>query len=197
MIVVEGDEVGGPIFPFIAVSVVAALFLVVVGGIWWLYSTWRAKPPAEVKIVENVEVERAEHVGPTNLTNRMAEKRARKKPETVKVMEHMSEVDPDETDARQHAATPVIAEQAAVPETPRVAAAALPAAKGKRKRRVVFTDGRKIVRHSNGLVEVPRVFSCAGAGVKPFWIYSANPEADAAKERKAREEWESLCREVE
>ena len=196
-IVVEDEEVGGPMFPPIAVAAVAALFLVVVGGLWWIYSTRRAEPSDEVKIAENVDVERPERAGPANLTNRMAEKRARKKPETVNVMEHMSVDDPDETDAQQHAATPAIAEQAAVPETPHVAAAALPSAKGKSRRRVVFTDGRKIVRHSNGLVEVPRVFSCAGAGVKPFWIYSANPEADAAKERKAREEWESLCREVE
>lgn len=63
-------------------------------------------------------------------------------------------------------------------------------------RRVVFTNGRRIVRHSNGLVEVPRVFSCDGAGVKPFWVYSENPDDEAAKEKKAREEWESLCREA-
>ena len=60
--------------------------------------------------------------------------------------------------------------------------------------RVIFTDGKRIVRHSGGVVEVPRVFSCAGAGIKPFWVYGAHPEVEAAKEKKAREEWESLVR---
>ena len=60
--------------------------------------------------------------------------------------------------------------------------------------RVVFTDGKRIVRHPSGVVEVPRVFSCAGAGIKPFWVYGAHPEVEAAKEKKAREEWESLVR---
>ena len=63
--------------------------------------------------------------------------------------------------------------------------------------RVVFTDGKKIVRRPGGVVEVPRVFSCAGAGVKPFWVYGAHPEAEAAKEMKAREEWQALVRQAE
>ena len=63
--------------------------------------------------------------------------------------------------------------------------------------RVVFTDGKKIVRRPGGVVEVPRVFSCAGAGVKPFWVYGAHPEAEAAKEKKAREEWQALVSQAE
>ena len=62
--------------------------------------------------------------------------------------------------------------------------------------RVVLTDGKKIVRRSGGLIEVPRVFSCAGAGIRPFWVYSSQPEADAAKEKKARDEWQALVREA-
>ena len=64
--------------------------------------------------------------------------------------------------------------------------------KPSRSPRVVFTDGRRIVRHPGGRVEVPRVFSCAGAGVKPFWVYGPNPEVEAEKERKARREWRAL-----
>ena len=62
---------------------------------------------------------------------------------------------------------------------------------------MVFTDGRKVVRHQDGRVEVPRVFSCAGAGVKAFWVYGPNPEKEAAKERKARLEWKMLCKQAE
>ena len=59
--------------------------------------------------------------------------------------------------------------------------------------RVVFTDGRKIVRHPGGKIEVPRRFSCLGAGIKPFWVYGPHPEVEAEKERKARLEWRSLA----
>ena len=79
---------------------------------------------------------------------------------------------------------------------PSVAAAKEPSEKETRKStrrsRVVFTDGRKIVRHPGGKIEVPRVFSCAGAGIKPLWVYGANPEIEAAKEQKARREWLAL-----
>lgn len=68
-----------------------------------------------------------------------------------------------------------------------------PARKAKRRPKVVFTDGRKIVRRQGGRIEVPRVFSSIGAGVKPFWVYGRNPEADAEKERLARAEWNRLC----
>ena len=63
--------------------------------------------------------------------------------------------------------------------------------------RVVFTDGKKIVRRPGGRIEVPRVFSCIGAGVKPFWVYGKSPEVEAEKERKARAEWEALRRKAQ
>ena len=47
------------------------------------------------------------------------------------------------------------------------------------------------------MIEVPRVFSCAGAGIKPFWVYGAHPEAEAAKEKKAREERQVLVSQAE
>ena len=65
---------------------------------------------------------------------------------------------------------------------------------GVRKRAVVLTDGIRIVKHADGRIEVPKRFSCAGAGIKPFWVYGASPEEDAAKERRARAEWEKLRR---
>ena len=58
---------------------------------------------------------------------------------------------------------------------------------------VVFTDGRKIVRRP-GMIEVPRRFSCTGAGIKPFWVYDQKADVEAAKERAARAEWEALCK---
>ena len=56
---------------------------------------------------------------------------------------------------------------------------------------VVFTEGRKIVRRP-GRIEVPRRFSCEGAGIKPFWVYGPKADVEAAKELKARAEWEAL-----
>jgi hypothetical protein len=56
--------------------------------------------------------------------------------------------------------------------------------------------GKKIVKRPGGQIEVPRVFSCAGAGVKPFWVYGAHPEADAAQEKKARDEWQALVKQA-
>ena len=95
-----------------------------------------------------------------------------------------------------------------VPESSETPSASAPSAEGTENAaeipqprgnaaRVVFTDGKKIVRRPGGVVEVPRVFSCAGAGVKPFWVYGAHPEAEAAKEMKAREEWQALVRQAE
>ena len=111
--------------------------------------------------------------------------------------------DPDEADAGLHAAVPValdttpttVAKVADAPVAPPSATGR--EAKPRKSPSVVFTDGKRIVRHPGGKVEVPRVFSCAGAGVKPFWIYaSADPAQEAAKERKAREEWAELYREA-
>ena len=67
----------------------------------------------------------------------------------------------------------------------------------RRVTRVVFTDGRRIVRHPGGKVEVPRIFSCAGAAIKPFWVYGPNPEVEAEKERKARREWKALVEQAQ
>ena len=82
--------------------------------------------------------------------------------------------------------------QSAPAETNVVAAMPQPQKKMKRAPRVVFTNGRKIVRHMDGSIEVPRVFSSIGAGVKPFWVYSSNTEREAELERKARREWQEL-----
>jgi hypothetical protein len=66
-----------------------------------------------------------------------------------------------------------------------------------RRPKIVFTDGKRIIRRPGGKIEVPRVFSCIGAGVKPFWVYGPSPEVEAEKERKARAEWESLRRKAQ
>lgn len=94
------------------------------------------------------------------------------------------------------------AEPAVAPPTNLVAAQTIPephaADAGKvaprmpRRPKIVLTDGKRIIRRPGGKIEVPRVFSCIGAGVKPFWVYGPAPEVEAEKERKARAEWESL-----
>lgn len=84
------------------------------------------------------------------------------------------------------------ATQSVSDETNDVAATPQPQKKVRRAPRVVFTDGRKIVRHMDGKIEVPRVFSSIGAGVKPFWVYSSDTEREAEMERKARREWQEL-----
>ena len=66
-----------------------------------------------------------------------------------------------------------------------------------RRSRIVLTDGKRIIRRPGGKIEVPRVFSSIGAGVKPFWVYGPSPEVEAEKERKARMEWESLRRKAQ
>ena len=95
-------------------------------------------------------------------------------------------------------APPQVAETPeAPPEAPPAATADVPSRPRGRAPRIVLTDGKKIVRRSGGVIEVPRVFSCAGAGIKPFWVYGAHPEAEAAKEKKAREEWQALVSQAE
>ena len=113
-------------------------------------------------------------------------------------------VDADEEDADRHGAVVEASgdvESSVLPPEPQadirreVPAAEMP----KRKPRgphVVFTDGRRIVRRPGGQVEVPRVFSCAGAGIKPFWVYGAHPEAEAAREKAARDEWQALVQQA-
>ena len=78
----------------------------------------------------------------------------------------------------------------------------VPAVEGKAvkpDRIVRFTDGSRIVRKPGGVIEVPRTFSYAGAGLKrPFWQYdgdlerSGKIEQEAERERKARAEWQAL-----
>ena len=103
------------------------------------------------------------------------------------------EVAPAMTDVGEEDAPPQVAETPETPpETTAAATADVPSRSRGRKPRIVLTDGKKIVRRSGGVIEVPRVFSCAGAGIKPFWVYGAHPEAEAAKEKKAREEWQAL-----
>ena len=108
--------------------------------------------------------------------------------ESVPAMDEVGEED----------APPQVAETPETPsEVPSAATADAPSRSRGRKPRIVLTDGKKIVRRSGGVIEVPRVFSCAGAGIKPFWVYGAHPEAEAAKEKKAREEWEALVSQAE
>ena len=108
------------------------------------------------------------------------------------------EVAPAMTDVGEEDAPPQVAETPeTTPETTTAATADVPSRSRGRKPRIVLTDGKKIVRRSGGVIEVPRVFSCAGAGIKPFWVYGAHPEAEAAKEKKAREEWQALVSQAE
>ena len=107
-------------------------------------------------------------------------------------------VAPARDDAGEEDAPPQVAEMPETPpETLAAATADAPSRSRGRKPRIVLTDGKKIVRRPGGVIEVPRVFSCAGAGIKPFWVYGARPEVEAAKEKKAREEWQALVRQAE
>ena len=120
-------------------------------------------------------------------------------------------VDADEEDARLHGADAPSGMETGEEEVPVAGAAETDASaqtsspaeavaankkRPARKPRVVFTDGKKIVKRPGGQIEVPRVFSCAGAGVKPFWVYGKQPEADAAQEKKARDEWQALVQQA-
>ena len=110
-------------------------------------------------------------------------------------------IDADEEDARLHGADAPVGMEEVATLAPAETNATSTAATENRKRparkpRVVFTDGKKIVKRPGGQIEVPRVFSCAGAGVKPFWVYGAHPEADAAQEKKARDEWQALVKQA-
>ena len=108
------------------------------------------------------------------------------------------EVAPAMADVGKEDAPPQVAETPEAPlEVPSAATADVPSRPRGRTPRIVLTDGKKIVRRSGDVIEVPRVFSCAGAGIKPFWVYGAHPEAEAAKEKKAREEWQALVSQAE
>ena len=105
---------------------------------------------------------------------------------------------PARADIDEEDAPPQVAETPETPpEAPSAATADVPSRSRGRQPRIVLTDGKKIVRRSGGVIEVPRVFSCAGAGIKPFWVYGAHPETEAATEKKAREEWQALVNQAE
>jgi hypothetical protein len=204
LIMVEDDSAAVPMVPPLAKAVVAALVAIVVGALVWMHTSKKDDGQEnKVVVVPDVDTEqvKGDEMSATNRARSVAAKRVKRNP--LRVRGQTEPEDPDEADARLHAAVPE-----ALDTTPTAVAkvadaqAAPPAATGRESKSrkdpsVVFTDGKRIVRHPGGKVEVPRVFSCAGAGVKPFWIYaSADPAQDAAKERKAREEWAGLCREA-
>ena len=176
---------------------VAAIFVLLLGGVLAFYFSHRAsdRPSAPKRSVANADASGNGRRGPTNAVTQAG---VQQPGQDVRVDE--GEVMPPAMDeVGEEDAPPQVA---VTPETPSDA----PSADGEksaasrsrgRKPHVVFTDGKKIVRRSGGVVEVPRVFSCAGAGVKPFWVYGAHPEAEAAKERKAREEWQALVSQAE
>lgn len=194
----EESAVGLPI-PF----KIAALIAILLGGAFVLYVATRRSAPqpaarqqAEATPVMPAQEQEDKTERPAVAVRPAAQPKSSTRPERTYAL-----VDADEEDARLHGADmPVGMEDAAsiMPAETNAPAEAV-AENGKRafrKLRVVFTDGKKIVKRSGGLVEVPRVFSCAGAGVKPFWIYGAHPEADAAQEKKARDEWQALVRQA-
>jgi hypothetical protein len=204
LIMVEDDSAAVPMVPPLAKAVVAALVAIVVGALVWMHTSKKDDGQEnKVVVVPDVDTEqvKGDEMSATNRARSVAAKRVKRNP--LRVRGQTEPEDPDEADARLHAAVPE-----ALDTTPMAVAkvadapAAPPSATGREAKprkgpSVVFTDGKRIVRHPGGKVEVPRVFSCAGAGVKPFWIYaSADPGQDAAKETKAREEWAGLCREA-
>ena len=207
LVMVEDDSAAVPMVPPLAKAVVAALVAIVVGALVWMYTSKKDDgrgSRADVASAVDAEPAIGDKASATNRARSVAAKRAKRNP--ARVRGQAEPEDPDEADARLHAAvpgaldtTPVqVANVADAAEpAPAPSASAGKAAKPRKGPGVVFTDGKRIVRHPGGRVEVPRVFSCAGAGVKPFWIYaSADPAQEAAKEKKAREEWEALCREA-
>ena len=192
----EEPGAGIPI-PFKIAAIVALLF----GGAFVLYVATR--PSAPQPIAQNLAEEPSDVIAAAD--KRSPRPAATPKPKRTSGRTYAL-VDADEEDARLHGAdapsgaetgeevmpVPIAAETDTPAET--VAASKKRPA---RKSRVVFTDGQKIVKRPGGQIEVPRVFSCAGAGVKPFWVYGKHPEADAAREKKARDEWQALVRQAE
>ena len=183
----------------------AALFALLLGGALLLYLAARpsnAPQPERWQLVEALPDAPEKDKAPAH-----AAKRPEAKPVRATLTDAPSEgtyalVDADEEDAIRHGAdmradivdAPVAT--TAEPSNQMVAATANDKRRTTRKPRVILTDGKKIVRRPGGQIEVPRAFSCAGAGIKPFWVYGAHPEADAAKEKKAREEWQALVQQA-
>jgi hypothetical protein len=175
---------------------IAAIVALLLGGAFVLYVATR--PSAPQPAAQNLAEEPSDVIA--TVDKRPSRSAATPKPKRTSGRTYAL-VDADEEDARLHGADmPVGMEDvASIMSTETNAPAEAVAESGKRalrKLRVVFTDGKKIVKRSGGLVEVPRIFSCAGAGIKPFWIYSAHPEADAAQEKKARDEWQALVQQA-
>ena len=190
----EEPDVGIPI-PFRIAAIVALLL----GGAFVLYVATRpsAPQPAMRQQAEATPVAPEQDDKPPTATARPA---AAPKPPSRPAGTYAL-IDADEEDARLHGADAPAGTEDVATLAPAETNAAATAVTENRKRaprkpRVVFTDGKKIVKRPGGLIEVPRVFSCAGAGVKPFWVYGAHPEADAAQEKKARDEWQALVRQA-
>ena len=190
----EEPDAGIPI-PFRIAAIVALLL----GGAFVLYVATRpsAPQPAMRQQAEATPVAPEQDDKPPTATARPA---AAPKPPSRPAGTYAL-IDADEEDARLHGAdAPAGTEDVATLAPTATNAAATTVTENRkrapRKPRVVFTDGKKIVKRPGGLIEVPRVFSCAGAGVKPFWVYGAHPEADAAQEKKARDEWQALVRQA-
>ena len=183
----------------------AALFALLLGGAFLLYLAARpsgAPQPEQRQFAEALPDEPEK-----DKTLAHAAKRPAAQPMRATLKDAPQEgtyalTDADEEDAQTHGAdmsadivdAPVVT--TAEPSNQVVAATASDKRRAPRKPRVILTDGKKIVRRPGGQIEVPRVFSCAGAGIKPFWVYGAHPEADAAKEKKAREEWQALVQQA-
>lgn len=186
----------------------AAQVAIVLGGAFALYVALRpsAPEPEEQQQAETTPAAPAPEVKPppTEVAARPAAppKQAPNTEQPSGTEQTYAQADANKEDAQRRGATEpagvaLEGESRAPAETNAPATAVATSETRPRGRpRVVFTDGKKIVRRPGGLIEVPRVFSCAGAGVKPFWVYGAHPEADAAKEKKARDEWQTLVQQA-
>ena len=173
---------------------VAAGFVCLLVGALALYFSQRAsdRPPEPMPSVAAVDPSER---GREETSNAVAHVDAQQPGPDVHPKEESAPAMPE---VGKEAAPPQVTETPETPsEAPPAATADTPSRSRGRKPRIVLTDGKKIVRRSGGVIEVPRVFSCAGAGVKPFWVYGAHPEAEAAKEKKAREEWQALVSQAE
>ena len=178
---------------------IAALVAVILGGAFLLYFVRRPAPPQPPPQHEQVAEAPVEQEAPApEMPSRSKATVRAERPARSPRSEQapVPSVDADEADALLHGTVALVPDAPGQPAVDEAAAARPPAGDGKlassRRQNVVFTDGRAIVRRPNGKIEVPRVFSCAGAGIRPFWVYGAHPEEDAAKERKARAEWQAL-----
>jgi len=192
----EEQDAGIPI-PFKIAAIVALLL----GGAFVLYVATRPSAP-QPAVRQQAEATPTGSIEPTqDDAPPSAARRVNKPKPPQRSRGTYALIDADEEDARLHGAdTPFGMEEVAALAPAETNATSMTVAENRkratRKPRVVFTDGKKIVKRPGGQIEVPRVFSCAGAGVKPFWVYGAHPEADAAQEKKARDEWQALVRQA-